>query len=234
VSETRQRDYLRQVLALDPRSEAEVIMRWRREFLQPTDVLTAELADEDPDNRQAAEQSFQTRILKQLGDLRQDFWTLDDDQLVGRLSTLRAVPHLETAAATKRLQQVSSQRAAIRELQADPAVHPAFVTALATILVAPQAEANRLRDRELSWMRPEQNEHYEASRRAIQGTVSVIQSRYPQLFNLEEGWLTEVLEYDPTDETENEPAASLFGFLILFGFGVTVYVLIKCVLWIFS
>ena len=221
--------YLQEVLALDPRTDAEAILRRRREFLQPPEVVLAELTEED-----SADGDLRTRLLQRLGAVRQAFWRLDADELAERLSSLQRAAHAEIATAADRLRQVAAQREAILRLSTDPVLHPAFVKALREILIAPAAEANRLREREHRHMRPEQNEHYRSAWSAVQGTARVIRSRYPHVFALEEAWLTELIEYNPVEETADESANVRFGLAVLVGFVVTLAAIVGIVDWIFS
>ena len=229
MSDSRQRDYLRGVLALDPGSEAELILRRRREFLEPSDVIMAESVEDPSDDV-----DLRTRMRNRLNDLRRDFWNISDEQLAQRLPALQRVEHAETVAAAARLQQVAEHRQSLHRLYAEPGVQPAFVRALAEILIAPQAEANRLREREHRAMRPDQNKQYETAWRAAQTTARVIRSRYPQVFSLEEAWLTELIEYNPIKETENETANVIYGLMMLAGIGLTLYTSVRLVIWIFS
>ena len=229
MSETLQRDYLRQILALDPGTEAEAILGRRREFLEPSDVIMAESVEDESDDV-----DLRTRMRNRLNELRRDFWSISDDELAQRLPALQGVEHAETVAAAARLQQVAEHRQSLHRLHAEPGVQSAFVKALAEILIAPQAEANRLREREHRAMRPDQNKQYETAWRAAQSTARLIRSRYPTLFKLEEAWLNELLEYNPIEETENETANVIYGLMVLAGIGLTLYISVRLVIWIFS
>lgn len=229
MNEAYQQDYLQKVLALDPRSMAEVILRQRREFLQLGDVFVAEFADDVGDDI-----DLRTRMLQRLNEVRREFWILDAKQLTLQLSCLQSVDHVETRTAAARLQQVAVHRDSIRTLLTEPNVHPSFAKALARILVASPAEANRLREAEHRWMRPEQNARFEVARRAVQGTAHFIQANYPGVFELEEAWLTELLDYDPREELVNESGNVLLGLLMLAGAGLTLFTVVGIVAWIFS
>ena len=227
MNETLQRDYLQQVLVLDARSQAEEILRRRREFLQSEDVIVAALSGDDDD---AAD--LRTRLLERLYEVRRDFWRIDVRELSWRLNALRSVSQAETAAAATRLQQVAAHHDAFRQLLAAPNLNQSFVQALAAILVASASEANRLREREHSRMRPERSPDFRAALLAIQGTVRFIQLNHPDVFEMEETWLTELLEYDPNQEVDGH--VSLFGLLMLAGCGLTLLTNIVIVVWVFS
>lgn len=229
MTDDRDREYLQEVLALDPRSEAGTVLQKRREFLQPSDVVLARLSDGEHDAG-----DLRMRMLFRLANLRRKFWQLDGDDLERELSSLQNVAHAETVTAATRLQRVAAQRDDIRRLLADPAAHPALIQSLLEILIAPAVEANRLREYEHRCMRPEQNPQYESARRAVQGTAQVIRANYPEVYKLEEAWLIELIEYDPREETEDESANTVFGFVMLAGGGMTLFLLVAIVSWIFS
>jgi hypothetical protein len=220
--------YLQNVLTLGPNDDAETIVRRRREYVHSTDVFVADLADDG-----AEQVDLGTVFMRQLLAIRRDFWTLQDVDLAGRLSALRNVNHVATATAATRLGQVAAQRDAIRQLPAQPGVHPAFVRSFAEVLIAPASDANQLREREHRFMRPEQNPNYEVSRRAIQGTAHLIRQHHPALFALEEAWLTELLEYNPIEETEHESANQVLGCAMLIGLGLTLLAILGIIGWIF-
>lgn len=202
MTETRTREYLQQVLTLDPQGDAADIVRLRRNYLAGADWIEADLAD-DVDPR--------TQSLLQLNKVRQSFWRLPVNDLIAQLNVLVRSPYPDVVSAALRLAQVAQQRDALRALGQHPHVHPEFIKALAVIFVAPPAEANRLRERELSWMRPEQNQHFDTARRGVQGTANVIRTTFPGVFALESAWLTEILEYRPSDEMLNQDSNWLFG-----------------------
>jgi hypothetical protein len=229
MNDARQAAYLEQVLSLDPRTEAAEALRLRREFLQPTDVFQAELAGGEDDG--AASRSHAADRLRRV---RRAFWKLGDEELFRELDFLQSAPHVELATAADRLRRVATQREAIRRLSGESAAHPVFMKSFTNILVAPMAEANRLREWEHRCMRPEQNEHYESAQTGVQETARLIRRKYPDVFALEEAWLTELLEYNPLDETEDETAQGQLGLLVAGLFVFTVFIVIGIVAWIFS
>ena len=234
MNDSRESAYLQHVLALDPQSESEAILQRRRDFLQPADVVVAELAHDDLGGGELPGGDLRTQMLHRLNGVRREFWSLPPELLERELSSLLSVAHPETTAAARRLRQVAGQRETIDRLLKEPSVHPAFVRSLAAVLVAPPAEANRLREREHRWMRPEQNPQFDTSRRAIQGTANFVRVNYPQVFLLEEAWLTELLEYNPVEETEDESGNTLFGFLMLAGLGATLFIIVAIIGLIFK
>jgi hypothetical protein len=206
--ESRETLYLRQVLALVPHDEAEAILRLRRDFLEPSDLVVAHVIDDD-------DIDARSRMLRLLADVRLDFWTMPAEQLQRQLTALQRAGNAETAAAAARLQHVAAERPALLKLRADPHVHPAFIETLTRVFLSPAADANRLREREQRWMRPSTNTNYKRARHTIQATVRVIRASYPGVFALEEAWLSELLEYNPEEEVESEGRQQLFGCLLM-------------------
>ena len=229
MNDARGLAYLQEVLALDPAESAAELLSRRREFLQPEEVVQAEFAD-------GAEGTtdFRTRLLLQLAALRRDFWLFRPAELKRRIEALESANHPEIAPAAARLAQVAAQRDSLFQLRAVPAAHPAFVLAFSQILIAPNAEANRLREREQAAMRPEQNPQYEGARHAIQVTARMVAQYYPALFELEEGWLTELIEYNPVEETRDSNTNALLGLSLLVLVGGTLFTIVILLMWVFS
>jgi hypothetical protein len=96
------------------------------------------------------------------------------------------------------------------------------------------SEANRLREHEQRWMRPSTNEHYRGARNAIQSTVRVIRASYPGVYALEDAWLTEILEYNPEEEVENETTSAFLGCSFLLFVALMFYAMFLVVRWIFG
>jgi hypothetical protein len=229
MSDSRGRAFLQKALALDPTESAPELLAARREFLHPDEVVQAEFA-----GGTLGTSDFRTRQLLQLATVRRNFWTFHAWELKRRLEDLQAANHPEIAPAVARLTQVATQRETLFQLHKVPAAHPAFVLALSQILIAPAAEANRLRERELSYMRPEQNPQYEGARQAVQVTARMIAQYYPALFELEEGWLTEILEYNPKEETRDSDSNAILGLSVLALGAGTVVAFIMILMWVFS
>lgn len=219
--------YLRRVLSLDPRDAADDIIAARNAFLRPDAVIVAATVHEDTlsDRRDW----LHTR----LASIRRDFWQLSEEHLTQQLTWLLQSGQPEIVAPAARLGQVAQHRAAIAALIADPYAHPTFVKAFSQILVSSAAEANRLREREHGWMRPEQNLQYQAAKTSIQHTIQRIRQQHPQLFAIEEAWLSEMLQFNPSEETENHFAMAVLGAGMLLSVGFTILAMIALVLWIF-
>jgi hypothetical protein len=227
MSETREAVYLRQVLALDPQSDAAEMLRLRRDYLQPSDVVMAHIIDDD-------DVDLRLRMLRLLADVRLEFWTMPADHLLRQLAALTSSGHAETAAAATRLLQIAQQRASLIKLRSDTRAHRAFVDTLTQVLLSTASEANRQREREQRWMRPSTNANYKRARYAIQATVRVIQANYPEVFALEEAWLSELLEYNPEAEVESEGAQQAFGLLVFLLLGVMILLMYTVVRGVFG
>jgi hypothetical protein len=227
MSESREAAYLRQVLALDPNDDAVAMLRLRRDFLQPSDIVVAHVIDDD-------DVDLRLRMLRILADVRLEFWTMPGDQLLRQLAALTSSGHAETAAAASRLQQVAVQRAALIKLRSDDRAHRAFVDTLTQVLLSTASEANRLREREQRWMRPSTNPNYNRARYAIQAAVRVIHANYPEVFALEEAWLSELLEYNPEAEVESQGMQQAFGIAVLALVVGTLLIMFAIVAWIFG
>lgn len=228
MSDARMLNYLRECLSLDPRSEAAAILAVRRGYLAPQEPLEAQLADdgEPTDPR--------TQALEHLQSLRQRFWSAPVGELQRRLEALAKVPFADVATAAARLREVVAQRETLRQLQHDPRIHPAFMKALAEIVIAAPTKANRLREQQLRWMRPEQNPGFQSALTAMRNTAQLLQHSYPAVFALEEGWLTEILTYDPIEETLNVSAYNLLGLGMVVIAVVALVGTVQIVVWIFS
>jgi hypothetical protein len=222
--DTRTQDYLQQVLNLDAHEDAKAILRLRQSYLAGNDWIEAEIAD-DVDPR--------VHALVQLNKVRERFWHLSPDELTKHLTLLARSTFPDVASAATRLVHVAQQREALRSLAQHPQAHPQFLKALAAILLASPAEANRLRERELNWMRPEHNPSFVAAMHSVQGTVHAIRAQFPSVFALESSWFTEILEYSPHDEVQNDGSLSLFGICVLMMFAGTIVAILYTIQGIF-
>jgi hypothetical protein len=227
VSDVSPGDYLRQVLALDPSEDASEMLRQRQGYLEPDDVLVAAVADEESN-------AFRARVLARLEMVRQEFWRLKEADLQQHLGALQAVDLPEVVIAAQRLSQVAKERSALLQLREDRRVNPKFASTLAQILVSSVTTANLLREREHSWMRPEQNPQHAGARHAIVSSAHAIGAHYPGVFALEETWLNELLAYNPDEEREDESSNTLFGLATIAYAVVLLVVNIGIVQWIFS
>lgn len=220
MNDSREHSYLQQVLRLDPRSDAAAILRSRRDFLEHVEPSIAEAACDESD-----EQDLREQMLDRFQAVRRDFWTLSADELARQLSILQKAPFADIRFVTIRLQQVALQREKVDCLLREPTLPPVFLKAFATILIAPAAEAIRLRESLLGQMRPEQNPQYEIARNAIQGSVRFIQEQYPEVFQLEEAWLLELLQFNPKEEAEHRRSNFLVGIAEFVGITLRLFII---------
>ena len=225
--DSRASRYLQNVLALDPQDNAAGMLQLRRDFLEPAEIVMAETADDDG-------KTFRTRMQRRVNELRRHFWRLENEDLHRRLEMLERAATPETAIAAARLKEVARQRDDLRKLRVHHWSDDRFVDILMKILIAPPVEANRLREREYRWMRtPVDSGRYESARLAIQGTTRLIRAQYPAIFELEETWLTEILEYNPVDEQKNETSDTVLGCGVLLGIALVIFTIYQIVTWIF-
>lgn len=228
MSDATASDYLARQFELDPLQDAALMLQRRRWRLDEGAVLLAEVVDQ-----QREPVDDRTRLRQQLNKLRRDFWTLPAEELTHQLHTIRQAGFAETATAAAHLARVVKQRDAVRQIQTDQRLHPSFAQALARIVTAPAAEANQLREREHRWMRPEQNASWHKAQLAIQRSVRLIRTHYPGVYALEDAWFGELLQYNPAEEKDNDAVDSLVGLLMMFEFGLTIYLIYFIITWIF-
>jgi hypothetical protein len=220
--------YLREVLDLDADDSAAEIIRRRSQFLRgEPSILEAEAATE-------VQCDLETLLRRRLRTLRQQFWTLPAEDLSRQLDQLQQVKHPATATAARHLARVVPHREALALLRWHPEANQKFIEAFQRVLVAPAAEASAVREQQLCWMRPEQNPSYAHAQVAIHTTVRMIQRDSAELFALESGWLTELLQFNPTEEQENESANQAVGCGVLLMAVGTLALIQQMVRWIFS
>ena len=222
------REYLRTVLSLDVDVSADTIIRRRAEFLQGEPaLLEAEAAGDD-------DCELETIFRRRLRQLRGEFWNLPTEKLNQQLEQLQQVKHPPTVTAARHLARVAPHREALARLNSQPKANHVFLDALKRVLIAPAAEASAVREKQLGWMRPEQNAYHARARLAIQQTIKIIRRESPEVFELEANWLTELAQFNPVEEKENDLADQVVGVgLLVMAIG-TIYVIYCIVLWIFS
>lgn len=202
--------YLREMFGHELANDAGQLLVRRRTFLNPDLVIAT--------SNEVADAEDRSQQLAKLQMLRQQFWQLDESQLMGQLQQLSQVPHAEIVVESRRLLAVAQTRPLLAQLPGDPFVDTRFARILVGILLAPASEASRLRARDFSWMRPELNPHYQKAAQQMKLGASMIQQRYPAIFALEDAWLMEILEYNPVTETNDNASDSVFVliFLVMF------------------
>jgi hypothetical protein len=172
--------YAVEALQLDPQRDAERIITRRIEFLRGGDSGP----DRKPDHW--AVRQIRRQAIEDLYQLRQNFWTLSQDELDAKLRQTAAADAPELQPAVSRLQIVARNRQAFLELATSDA-NPSFVDMMKDVLVlspretAPLKEAIRQALRRPIWRR---------SRRQF---LLRMQTQLPELCQLEWDWLELVL-----------------------------------------
>ncbi len=221
--------YLKEVLQLDPALDAKRIIARRRMFLDSSDVVVAAAVGSDGNDS-----DFRATMTARLNALRAEFWSLDDETLSRRLSQLRQVALPDIAASAARLEQVAALRPQVMRMRPGPALHPHFLDTFKRVLIAPPAEAAQLREAEYRFLCPDLNPDYVWAIQHVRKSVRWIRLNFPQVFQLEEAWLTELLEYRVVDEEELSVSKIFLLTFLVAASVATIGLNIAMLQWIFS
>jgi hypothetical protein len=177
-------EYLRAVLAAEPSAEAERILSLRAAWLSGL----APAAGGSP-----AWDEVRIRTSSDLEALRREFWAVDESELRRRLDAFddRRFPELSVSLA--RLRTVAAYRQVLLDLSERAGAATGFAQSLRQVVVAPSREAAVLRDARLAALREDRAQSQGPRIFAVRGLVRQIANQHPDLFALEDEWLTGVL-----------------------------------------
>jgi hypothetical protein len=203
--------FLRNMLAANPQDDARKILRQRAMYLENPDIVLAEVIDDE---------SYDPRVRAQmmLNEVRDEFWTMDQQRLYFKLRLLSQSGFADIVAATRKLEALAAQRESLMGLPQSYVLDLNFYTAFCRVLTASPAEANQIREQQLRWMRPENNPAYLTANHAIKHTAGIICNLLPAVYQIEASWLNEILDFDPAHEMEDQSYHSMLGFGLLFEF----------------
>lgn len=199
------REYLQDMLNMQPRIEADAMLARRRYYLASRDLPQGTVLAVE-----GAEQASRPQMLQSLADIRNQFWSLPAFAMHQDLKRLAAATYPDVATAAARLLAVSAQRESFHQLAHDNQVHPAFVETLQKIVVSTPMQANPLREQQLGFIRPNQNPSYQAAQQAIQTAIRRLMQQYPGIYALEQTWLNELYNYDPEWDIDHEDDVTNF------------------------
>ncbi|MDA8745988.1 hypothetical protein N9N28_15285 [Rubripirellula amarantea] len=205
-SEDRSKDYVREVLTLIESRSFDDLVRRRDQFRSQDDhhVIAAKAVDE-----------VRCESIAALAAIRESFWEQEAVTQSSELSRLAHSKFADIAAAATRLQQVAKNRAELISAWSDTNMHQAFRLSLRKIVIASVPEANRERETVFSHIRPNHNPHYAVAHAEIQKAIGILQARYPQVFEQEKIWFSEVRHYQPKWDLASDEARGALGIALM-------------------
>ncbi len=172
MNEQAARDYLGEVLALDPLQQTGRILELRA-------LARASAPDKKRSPRAAAE--------AEIGELREKFYELESEEVQRRLATLALDDHPDLARSRARLLRVNELRPQLEALNADKKIDRELAMALCRVLVAPSADGAGVRDRSVRLAGAG------ARARDARRFAKRVRRRYPEVAELEADWLSRLL-----------------------------------------
>lgn len=209
MADSQQRAFLTLALSFNPYDEPGRILNQCRKFTQcgPDEVLIEVVGDSTDDPYASAQY--------QLKNLRARFWVNSVVQRSQQIQLLESSTFPDIRAQAKRLGLVASRFDKLRSLERQVFMNEKFFREFCKVLVSSPSEANRVREAQLRWMRPVNNEGYIAATEAIQTSANLIRIHAPEVFQLERAWLNELLEFEPQSELVDESANSVIGWMFI-------------------
>lgn len=189
MNEPAARDYLGEVLALDPLEHTGRILELRA-------LARASAPDKKRSTRDAAEAA--------IGEVREKFYELGPDEVQRRLSTLALDDHPDLARSRARLLRVNELRPQLEALNADKKIDRELGMTLRRALVAPAADGAGLRDDSVR----SAGAGARARARDARRFAKRLRKRYPEVAALEADWLSRLLVARRHAEDSTAPTAS--------------------------
>lgn len=214
--------FLERVCALNPLENAEDILDLRQQFLEADDIAIAEIVtDRSLEDYQSAREVLRSA--------REEVWHGNQGELGMRLTQLQNCKFAAVATEAGRLKRVLGIRAKLAELGERDFTNNYFYKEFCKVLIAPPGEANKIREAQLGWMRPENNPGFGNAITQIKANVAGILQHAPEVYALERGWLNEILSFDANLEREDEGTNTFIGLAILFLGGFLVFIIFACI-----
>lgn len=182
----RETVYLQRVLQMNPLEESTGILATRRAF-QHADGDAPLFVEERPfEERQQIARECLDR-------LRQDFWSLDKEQLAARLNELDVADFPNLAVNVSRMKAVAERRDAFRRLEKHPHCFGQFLDGFTRLVIASPRMAVDIRREELAQARSGIAHPVYRSAREYKRIARVVEREFPELFILEEEWLRQIV-----------------------------------------
>lgn len=182
----RETVYLQRVLQLNPLEESTGILATRRAFQHADDAAPLFVEERPFEERH--------RIAGECLDrLRQDFWSLDKQQLAARLNELDVTDFPDLAVGVSRMKAAAERREAFRRLEKHPHCFPQFLEGFTRLVIAAPRKAADIRRAELAQARGGIAHPVYRSAREYKRIARVVEQEFPELFVLEEEWLRKIV-----------------------------------------
>lgn len=186
-------DYLAQALRMNPLEQAADVIRLRNRFLG---VADASSATRGPDP-----QDLRGKMARRIEAIREHFWTVDLKRLRRELASLKvdALPDLRMAA--DRLQAVMEFRSEFPRLAGHPNVELELFNDYKRAVTLTRREAAAIKTAVLDRLRSRDRI------KRYQKMVRMMRREFPELYELEEDWLQQILKARPRPSSRREARA---------------------------
>ncbi len=185
--------YAWRALQLNPATQADQIVRQRLIGLG----MTAET-----DVTGSQEQRIEIR--QQLDQVREKFWVFHPEQILELLNDLPVAPYPELKVSVKRMQRLCTVKPLVEKLSRRKEKDINFINTFKRIFLLPPREAGKVKERYL------RNLANNPAIARVQDTVRVIREKYPQLYEVESDWFSQMLLIQ-SRQPEPSRAASASG-----------------------
>ncbi len=126
-----------------------------------------------------------------VGRLRRQFWSLEKSQLVAKLEELDVADFPDLAVGVGRMKSAFERWEAFERLEEHPHCFPEFLDGFKRLVIAALRTAADIRREELEISRGASQSVYRSAREYTR-IAQVVERDFPELFVLEEDWLTQI------------------------------------------
>lgn len=184
--------YLARALQFNPVQEANELLSLRRRFLGLTAARPTESADADQLRAQ------RERVVSQLDDLRENFWTMTPDALQTAFAAMKSEPFPDLQLAVDRLKTLAVCRPKLAELSTRKAFDRELFASLKRVLVLPPRAAEGVREKAIKSL-DSQLRVTRARRMA-----ALLKQELPDIYALESVWLQRLGGVSPTASANSD------------------------------
>lgn len=187
MTETREIEYARRLLQMNPLDQPVEILALRRDFLNPETDSAAPLSESI---------SFDDRreqTIKNIDALRKGLWTQDRQALRAQIDKIDISELPDLAVSLSRLKAVSEHLESFQKLEEHPACFPQFYEQFCTLVSASPQRVVKQRSEFLNASRKGATDPRYRSPKEYYRIAKVIRGEMPELYALEKPWLEQII-----------------------------------------
>lgn len=187
MTKSRETEYVRQLLQMNPLEQSTEIIAKRRDFLLPQDRVSHIVNEHD---------SFDERkeqVIKNINALRKCLWSLDSKALSQQIEAINVSEFPDLVISVTRLKAIADCRDSFRRLQKHPDCVTQFFNLFCDLVVASPQKASRLRADYFNVARKRVIEPRFRILKEHRRIALIIQREFPELYMLEKPWFNQIL-----------------------------------------